>query len=347
MKMGRFVIDTHVHAQRFAAGSKLKENNVDVSKAKYDDLRKVIDKTAVPYDNSPRLLYDMECYGVDMCVLLPAFGMTNEINAQLVEKYPDKFVALCQAVQTAMDAKLGKKKWTIEAACKELDEQLSTGKFVGIGECMPVRPYERGAKPIEFTERLDQYRAVMEVAQKYKVPVRVHTGTTLGYNFTPASDPDSYNPLWVHDIAVEYPDVPIIFDHGGLQAWWSERLVEECLHVVASTRNVYLEVGYWWTELYYKALLDPNVGAEKMLWGTDWGASIPIYAQPGHYPATYPVQVRKNGIVKHQVDCWGWSLRQMSRLDISQDDMNLILGGNAARIYKIDMPYTRLFRPVE
>ena len=30
---------------------------------------------------------------------------------------------------------------------------------------------------------------------------------------------------------------------------------------------------------------------------------------------------------------------------IAQDDMNLILGGNAARIFGLDVPHTRLFKP--
>jgi hypothetical protein len=46
------------------------------------------------------------------------------------------------------------------------------------------------------------------------------------------------------------------------------------------------------------------------------------------------------------VDVWGWSLRQLNNLDIVQDDLNLILGGNAARLYKLTVPHNRLFRPV-
>ena len=40
--------------------------------------RSILDLT--PFDNSKRLLYDIEQYGVDACVLLPAFGMTNDLN---------------------------------------------------------------------------------------------------------------------------------------------------------------------------------------------------------------------------------------------------------------------------
>jgi hypothetical protein len=30
---------------------------------------------------------------------------------------------------------------------------------------------------------------------------------------------------------------------------------------------------------------------------------------------------------------------------MAQDDMNLILGGNAVRLYKLPTPFSRLFRP--
>ena len=68
--------------------------------------------------------------------------------------------------------------------------------------------------------------------------------------------------------------------------------------------------------------------------GTDWGASLPVYSQPTRYPPRYTRQNLKEGIVRHQVDIWGWSRRQLQHLDINQDDLNLILGGNAVRIYE-------------
>ncbi len=120
--------------------------------------------------------------------------------------------------------------------------------------------------------------------------------------------------------------------------------MEPTLHLAATYDNVYLECGMWWAELYEKPLIDPCIGPEKLLWGTDWGASMPIYYQLGHYPPGYVSQIRRRGIVAHQVDYFGWSLRQLDKLDLDQDDLNLILGGNAARLYKIETPLTRMFK---
>lgn len=343
MKAGRFVIDTHVHAQRFAAGKQLAKMDPGAAGTRYNDLAQTIRRLEA-FDNSERLLYDMDNYRVDMCVLLPAFGMNNEINMQLVSKYPDKFVACCSAMKTARLAVTGEQPWSAQAAAKEIDELLSTGKFVGIGEGMPADSTNR--KTVSQSERLDQIRPIMEVARKHKVVARIHSGVAMGYPLTHHYWPETLHPIWVTDLAAEYPDVPILLDHGGMQGWWSERMVEEAMLVAAQHDNVYLETGLYWTELYDKALRDPNIGPEKLVWGTDWGASIPFHTQHGQTPKTYAVQTRGQPPVSHQVDCWGWSLRQLLATNLTQDDLNLILGGNAARLFKIDPPHSRLFRPV-
>lgn len=345
MKLGRFIIDTHVHVQRHAAGPEFKKLGFNhPSEIKYEDLSRVM-PTLETYDNSDRLLYDMECYDVDMCILCSAFGMNNEINVDLVERYPDKFTALCCAKETANRAIAGEIEWTMEAAVEELDALLSTGKYIGIGEGMPTPPRSAGVpKTLSQTERMDDLRKVMDLARNHKVPVRLHTGATMGYPVTYTSMPETLHPLWAQDLAAEYPDVTIIFDHGGMQGGMYDHWVEECCLVAANHDNVYLETGMYWTDLYYKPLSDPNIGPEKLLWGTDWGASIPVHTQLGSNPQTFPIQLRKEGIIPYQVDFMGWSLKQVSRLDISQDDLNLILAGNAIRIYKLPFPLTRMFK---
>jgi hypothetical protein len=86
-----------------------------------------------------------------------------------------------------------------------------------------------------------------------------------------------------------------------------------------------------------------------MIWGTDWGASLPVYQYPAPGTHGYTRQNVKEGIPRHQVDIWGWSLKQLERLDISQDDLNLILGGNAVRLYNLRTPggLTRMFKFVD
>lgn len=347
MKLGRFIVDTHVHSQRHAAGAALKGSK------DYGDLGRVMHQIEA-YDNSARLLYDMANYGVDMCVIEPAFGMTNETNVAQTKKYPDKFVCNCQALKTKNRAQNGEIEWTIEAACEELDELLSTGNYVGVGESVPRYEPNKNKPtdhPVIFDERtmVNNMMMVMDVCRKHKVPFRYHSGTPGGYGTPYHVNPGTYNALWAHTLAVTYPDVPIILEHAGIEGGWWEYFYEQSLHVAAGHKNIYLETGRFWTELYYKALTDPSVGPEKLIWGTDWGASLPVYSNVGRYPAGYTRQNVKTGIPSHQVDIWGWSLRQLAALDISQDDLNLILGGNAVRLYNLRTPggLTRMFKFVD
>jgi len=354
MKLGRFIVDTHVHAQRHAAGAALKGSK------DYGDLGRAMGQVEA-YDNSPRLLYDMECYGVDMCVLEPAFGMTNEIDVEIMKKHPDKFVCNCMPWATHARFTGEIEDFSFEAALKETERLLKTGNFVGIGEGMPMggmvpgggrrgRARGRGGPPRMPDEQtiMQNMMKVCELARAYKVPVRYHCGMNVGYEGGGGTGPN-WNPLWARNLATNFPDVPIIMEHGGIEGWWWEQLYEGCLYVAAGSKNVYLETGRWWAELYDKPLRDKNIGAEKLIWGTDWGASLPVQWNPGGYPEVYTEQVRKDGIIRHQVDIWGWQMKELGRLRIPQDDLNLILGGNAVRIYNLRTPggLTRMFKFVD
>jgi predicted TIM-barrel fold metal-dependent hydrolase len=349
MKAGRFVIDTHVHAQRFAAGAKVREAmaGANTPGKQWEALSHVMSDMK-PYLNTERLLFDMETYRIDMAVLLPAFGMSNDLNLKLVEQYPDKFVAVCNAHDYLEKVRSGEVEWSIEDVCADLDRLLSTGRFVGIGEVSPYMPVPADRrKLIPQTELIENMLAICEVGNKHGVTVGVHSGCPMGYDVAYSSGslgPINFNPLMVHDLAAAFPNLKIIIDHGGMQGWWSEKIYEDCLHVAAARDNVYLETGLWWRELYTKPLMDPNIGPEKLIWGTDWGASINFHTQLESYPPSYAVQLRKKGPSNHQTDYWGWSLREVTSIRMSQDDRNLIVGGNACRIFGIKPPHKHIFR---
>lgn len=345
---GRFLIDTHVHAQRHAVKWKARGLKPDYSTLAAE-MRWGSEVDV--YANTDRLLYDMGRYGVDMCVIIPAFAMSDELNGEIVKKYPDKFVSMCGGTRYWRKAAAGEIEWDIKEFCKELDDLFATGLYRGgLGEGIPYNPTPKN--PYTWEERFDEICQMTAICQKHKVPLSYHTGTPTGYAGTlqrgrmgrPRTDWGE--PLYAHDIASTFPDVPIIMHHGGMEAWWSEMYMDRAFQVAGSHPNVYLQCGNYWADLYDKPLRDPNIGCEKLVWGTDWGASVPQQWWPGGHPQTYVDQSRRDGIPAHQVDFWGWSLRQIDKLDIPQDDLNLILGGNAVRIMGLEdkVPYTRLFK---
>ncbi|WP_203229198.1 amidohydrolase family protein, partial [Halobellus captivus] len=149
-------------------------------------------------------------------------------------------------------------------------------------------------------------------------------------------------------LKAEYPEVPIIFDHGGMQAGWQEDYVDKCCQVAASFDDVYLEIGLYWKELMKKPLNDPNIAIDQLLWGTDWGASMVEHSQPNEDPPFYWEQISERGLPAHQPDYWGSSLRQLfdfaMERDLPQEELNLILGGNAVRLFDIEVEDDRMFQ---
>jgi len=352
MKPGRFIVETHCHGQRHAVNAQATGD---------DDYGSLADKmkTAVPadeagddedvivYDNSDRVLYDMDAYGVDMAVLLSGFGMTNEINKGIIDENPEKFIAAAAPVQTKKKALRGEEEWTWEAAAEELDEWLSKDGFRMTGE--GIRGDPTRTEPIEWSERKKDMRHVFDVAAKHDVPVRWHTGYASGYggNHLFQLYPDWSDPTLASELKAEYPEVPIIFDHGGMQAGWDEQYVDAACKVAGTFDDVYLEIGLYWAELMKKPINDPNIGYDQLLWGNDWGASMVQHHQPNEYPPTFWEQIADRGLPAHQPDYWGAGLRQLLKYametDLPQDKLNLILGGNAVRLFDIEGVDDQLF----
>ena len=332
----RFVVDTHVHATTIY---KAKE------KSKLSLGSGIIYE---PYDNSALTLYDMERYGVDMCRLLPSWpGPTNEMQAMLVNKYPDKFFACCSDQTLRLKCGRGETEWTLEAAVEEVDAALKTGKFVGIGEFVPKNFDQK--KVYTFRERLDEFRAFMDLAAKYGVILDVHewsggawgAGSDAGY-------------VLLRKISGEYPDVNIVLMHGG----YSHSGFVEGPDLIRSacsasgSGNVYLETGNWPAEHFEIALKNPNISATQLIWGGDYQSGTTYFftrlgmkylAPSGDHgnPRRYPFPAR------YHSDWWGWSLYQIHKLrDLNlatQDEINLIMGGNAAKIFKLKVHHPRMF----
>ncbi len=83
MKIGRWVVDGHIHCGKTDA----KVPDADPAQGTWAEV--------VPSDNSELALLDMDAYGIDMGVLLPSFtGTTNELHAEIVRKHPDPFSLL-------------------------------------------------------------------------------------------------------------------------------------------------------------------------------------------------------------------------------------------------------------
>jgi uncharacterized protein len=104
-------------------------------------------------------------------------------------------------------------------------------------------------------------RMLYEALERHHLPVIFHTGTSI---FPRARNRYS-DPMFVEDIAIDFPGIPIVLAHGGRPLW-----MEGAMFLTRRFPNVWLEVsGVPPSRLldYFPQL--PRL-AEKVLFGSDW-----------------------------------------------------------------------------
>ena len=330
----RFVVDTHTHITTLyqPAGEKSLEL---ARQGRWMGLNGEVE----PFDNSPMCLYDMARYGVDMCLLKPSMiGTTNEGQAALVKKYPDKFRAFCADQTLKLKVWREEAKWTLDDAADEVDKALQTGNFIGIGEFVPRDPDR--TQIYSFEKRLNDYRTFAELAKKH--------GASIDFHDFGGFEWDPYQ--LISRVAMEFPDVPVIFCHSGYSIGgyvYGGDVIRKACAVAGRANNIYLETGNWPAEYFEIALKDPNVGPTQLIWGGDYG-HVPQYiiARPGCDPSSCASTFKRwPPVPAYHIDWWGWAMHQIHKIKdwVSQDEINLILGGNAAKIWRLPVPYERMF----
>ena len=324
--------------------------------------------SGVPGDDPEKLLlYHMDKYGVDVAVLkshggyyAPEGADRNKLIVEMVERHPDRFVALCTDVETQRKEASGEVEWNIDNAVRELDEALATGLYAAIGEGFP-RDRDIRKKMVGWDQRLEEICKVLDLCRKYKKPLHWITGGAIGSfrwnadmtrNIIHPENFENASPLLSMEVAAWYPDVPIILSHGGIEgSGYYMDFYDKAVYAAACCRNIFLDTGQWWAELYEKPLKDVNIGAEKLLWGTGMGQGFLTQQwMPGEVPETYNAPNLKEYMkYPHMKNIWGWSLMQLGRLNIPQCDMDLIMGGNAVHLFNIKtpLPAEQLFKMVE
>ncbi|MBN1460055.1 MAG: amidohydrolase family protein [Armatimonadetes bacterium] len=354
--IARFVVDTHCHITTlYQPGTE-----AGWQKVENEEWTGLEDELA-PFDNCFLTLYDMERYGVDMAILLPSiFGTLNETQAKLVKRFPDRFRACCSDQKTVLHAIQGKKPWTFKAALEEVEEALKTGCFVGIGEFAPGA-YARwcqipgGEGGVSLEQRLDEYAALCELGVKFDVPVLCHDQF-----LHPRKGNWTLTEL-LAKVSEMNPKAKILQTHGCVE---DEPLrgvdaIRDMYTVVASLDNVYMETGGW-SERQFEIAFEVGVTANHLTWGHDYG-NVPQHIvrrglekwgpEPKEFEYRNTMSRMMFGykdwpaVPTYQPDFYGWGLRTVDRVGdwLTQDEINLILGGTAAKLYKLPVPHPRMF----
>jgi hypothetical protein len=158
-----------------------------------------------------------------------------------------------------------------------------------------------------------------EKCQEFGIPVSIHTGLD-GY---PLKCRD-HRPMVIDDVAVDFPDLTLTLTHAGPLPLWGEAALLALAH-----SNVYLEISAWQKYLkktpayFYRVLRNfiDLLGKHKVVFGTDW-PDIP--AACGVSMAEWVTHLQN---LPREAKAYGATF--------TQDEVDAIMGQNAARILKL------------
>lgn len=126
---------------------------------------------------------------------------------------------------------------------------------------LKVHPPHMGFAANAYLDGLDGLRALYEEAQRLRLPVTIHTGTSI----FPGARSRLGEPMTVDDVAVDFPDLRVILAHGGRPLW-----MEQAFFLVRRFPNVFMDVSSIPPRSalrYFPRLAEI---ADKVLYGSDW-----------------------------------------------------------------------------
>ncbi len=174
---------------------------------------------------------------------LKGYKIPNELIAKAVSQYPDRFIGFA-----CVDPRKG------YLAAKELEQAIRELGLVGLGELLP--------SDVELYPNDELMYPLYEKALELEIPVIIHTGQI----FDPGTKLKYSNPIFVDDVAVDFPSLKLIVSHFG---WpW----MEEAIAIVQRNTNVYFDISGWAPRYLPKLLIDYMDGplSDKALFGTDF-----------------------------------------------------------------------------
>jgi predicted TIM-barrel fold metal-dependent hydrolase len=260
------IIDSHVHlvaegwAKRsvFVGMARMAVAPMGKATGEYPDPEELIDNLLPVLSDSTgeKLVAAMDGAGVDMsCIFAMDYGFAlgdtevsieeqNRMIAEAAKRFPDRFIPFFTVDPRRSEGLEMFQRFVEEEGMKGLKLHTATGYY----------PYDPVVYPY------------YEKCREYGIPVLFHTGTQ------PAPLKFRYClPVYVDDVAADFPDLPIIIAHVSHRMW------EEALAVASVKPNIYFDISNWQTvfnnhpqEFYrtLRAILD-EVGPWRVFFATD------------------------------------------------------------------------------
>jgi hypothetical protein len=225
-------------------------------------------------DNSTILVGSMDRHGVTHALIqaAPGRGSSNQLVLAIAKKYPGRLFPLYRpeflldAASSASVSITGSRADFARSARRAADEiqDSATRGIVGVGEMTPV---SGEIHPVEIAHDMGP---VMEALRARGLSIQFPTG----YSGWKGGLHYVYEPVWVDEVAGNFPEVPIVLTKmgRGLRASF-----DACTVVAMRNSNVYFDMTDTAPEHLREAVDD--LGAHRIMFGTDLSGVSVNYAQ--------------------------------------------------------------------
>jgi predicted TIM-barrel fold metal-dependent hydrolase len=130
-----------------------------------------------------------------------------------------------------------------------------------------IHPPHQLLFPNDYLNGVKELEIIYRAAEANGIPVMFHTGTSIF--------PDARNrygdPIYIDDVAVDFPKLKILLAHGGRPLW-----MQTAFFLLRRHPNVYLDISGIPPKTLLKYFPRLEEIAHKTLFGTDWpGPGVP------------------------------------------------------------------------
>jgi predicted TIM-barrel fold metal-dependent hydrolase len=277
------ITDCHVHIQPMEM---LKPEAFELIKSKSSDFDRIME-----FCGSPRAFLNyLDASEVERAVLInyvapEVIGLTSEVNqwvANYVSTDPKRLIS-----------------------CGGLHPRQSPNVLADVEQILrlkirmiKIHPPHQLLFPNDYLHGVKELEIIYRAAEANGVPVMFHTGTSIFHGAR-----NKYgDPIYLDDVAVDFPTLKILMAHGGRPLW-----METAFFLLRRHPNVFLDISGIPPKMLLKYFPRLEEIASKTLFGTDWPS-------PG---------VRE---IKNNLD-------NFMALPLSEESRQQILCGTALRIW--------------
>jgi predicted TIM-barrel fold metal-dependent hydrolase len=212
------------------------------------------------FSRSPKsFLKYLDAAGIDRAVLInyvapDVIGFTSEVNqfiAEYVKADPKRLIP-CGGIHPRHSVKM-----------RAEIEQILRLKI----RMIKIHPPHQLLFPNDYLNGVKELEIIYRAAEANTIPVMFHTGTSI----FPGARNRYGDPIFIDDVAVDFPKLKIILAHGGRPLW-----MQTAFFLLRRHPNVFLDISGIPPKslLKYFPRLDEIAG--KTLFGTDWpGPGVP------------------------------------------------------------------------